>query len=191
VAIDILTHNDGIRHSGFEGQSAEIARSLLVLSACALQYLHKTGAIDPNADPYIIEDLAESFSFGEIHIRTQQARFCSVLCETINDKDALLNFGEVILLFGEMTLFLTYSPTTSNTIRTFLPKEIRLALRSHKALFYQGGILMTVTSSIAASPAFIFHVTLLTLLCLEHADHVPTPSKRPRQVFDVKADIAP
>ena len=70
VAIDILTHNDGIRKSGFEGQSVEIARGLLVMVACALQYLHKTGTTEPNTDPSTIEDLAGSFSFSGIHKRT-------------------------------------------------------------------------------------------------------------------------
>ena len=120
-----------------------------------------------------------------------QARFCSVLCETVGDKDTLLNSRSLILPFEGMILFLTFSPTTDDTIRTSLPKEIRLALRSHKALFYQGGLLLTVTSSIAASPAFIFQIALLTLLCLEHSDHVPTPIERPRQISDVIADITP
>ena len=74
-----------------------------------------------------------------------QARFCSVLCETVGDKDTLLNSRSLILPFEGMILFLTFSPTTDDTIRTSLPKEIRLALRSHKALFYQGGLLLTVT----------------------------------------------
>ena len=39
---------------------------------------------------------------------------------------------------GGMPLFLTFSLTTDDTIRTSLPKEIRLALRIHKALFYRG-----------------------------------------------------
>ena len=42
-----------------------------------------------------------------------------------------------------------------------------------------------------APPAFIFQIALVTLPCLEQADHVPTPTKRPRQVSDVIADIAP
>jgi DNA-directed RNA polymerase subunit F len=66
VAIDILTHNDGIRHSGFEREPVETARGLLALVACALQYLHKSGTTDPNTDPYAIEELAEIFSFSEI-----------------------------------------------------------------------------------------------------------------------------
>ena len=37
VAVDILTHHDGIRHSGLEGQSSTIARGQLVLIACMLQ----------------------------------------------------------------------------------------------------------------------------------------------------------
>jgi len=45
-----------------------------------------------------------------------------------------------------MTLFLTFPPTEDDTIRTSLPKEIRLALRSHKALFYNGGLLFSVAS---------------------------------------------
>ncbi len=36
IAIDILTHGDGICHSGFEGQTLETARGLLVIVACAL-----------------------------------------------------------------------------------------------------------------------------------------------------------
>ena len=37
VAVDILTHHDGIRHLGLEGQSSITARGLLVLIACMLQ----------------------------------------------------------------------------------------------------------------------------------------------------------
>jgi hypothetical protein len=90
-----------------------------------------------------------------------------------------------------MTLFLTFSPTADDTIRTSLPKEIRLAIRSHKALFYTGGLLLTVTSYVADPPVFIFQMALLTLLCLEHADQVPTPTERPRQISDVIADVTP
>jgi hypothetical protein len=43
VAIDIFTHADGIRRSGFEGEPEETAKGLLVLVAYALQYLHKRG----------------------------------------------------------------------------------------------------------------------------------------------------
>jgi hypothetical protein len=90
-----------------------------------------------------------------------------------------------------MPLFLTLSLTADHTIRTSLPKEIRLALRIHKALFYNGDLLLTVTSFVAAPPAFIFHMTLLTLLCLEQADQVPTPTERPRQISDDIADVTP
>ena len=88
-----------------------------------------------------------------------------------------------------MTLFLTFSPTADDTIRTSLPKEIQLALRSHKALFYNGGMLLSLTSSVVASPAFIFQMALLTLRCLEQANQVHTPTERPRQVSDVIADV--
>ena len=67
-------------------------------------------------------------------------RFCSVFGENVSDKDALLSSSEgVILPFEGMTLFLSFSPITDDTIRTSLPKKIRLALRSHNALFYEGG----------------------------------------------------
>jgi len=70
VAIDILTHNDKIRHSGIEGESLETAIGLLVLVVYALQYLHKSGTKDPNIDPSTVEDLVESFSFNEIQKKT-------------------------------------------------------------------------------------------------------------------------
>ena len=135
VAIDILTNNGGIHHFEFEGEPAETARGLLVLVPCALQYVHKSGATEHNTYPSTIEDLTDNFSFSEIYKQTMQIRLCYILCKTVSDKDALLNYGGLILPFGEMTLFLIFSPTTDDTSRTSLPKEIRPALRSHKALF--------------------------------------------------------
>jgi hypothetical protein len=85
-----------------------------------------------------------------------QTKFCSVLCDTFSDKDALLNSRGLILPFEGMTLFLTFFPTADDILRTSRPKEIRLFLRNHKALFYQGGLFLTVTSPVAAPPAFIF-----------------------------------
>ena len=90
-----------------------------------------------------------------------------------------------------MSLFLTFAPTADGTIRTFLPKEIRLALRSHSAIFYTGGLVLSVTSSIPTSPAFIFQTTLFTLLCLEHNDQVPTPTEKPRKASEVTAGLNP
>ena len=70
MAIDILTHNDRIRHFGLEGELVETIRGLLVHVACALQHLHKSRAADPNTDPSTIEDLADNFSFSEIQKST-------------------------------------------------------------------------------------------------------------------------
>jgi len=64
---------------------------------------------DPNVDSSTIEELADSFSFNEIQKRTLHTILCSVLCEIVSDKDALLSSGGLILSFGGMTLFLTFS----------------------------------------------------------------------------------
>ena len=48
-----------------------------------------------------------------------------------------------------------------------------------------------MTSFVAAPPAFIFQMALLTLLCLEQADEVHNPTERPRQVSDSIADVTP
>ena len=58
----------------------------------------------------------------------------------------LLNYGGIILRVEQMSLFLTFAPAADNTIRTSLPYEIRLALRSHKALLHQGGLVLSVAS---------------------------------------------
>ncbi len=83
-------------------------------------------------------------------------RFCSVLCDTISDKDTLLNCGGIILPIRQISLFLTFALTADEIIRTSLPKEIRLVPRNHEALLYQGGMVLSVTSSIPAPPAYIF-----------------------------------
>jgi len=57
---------------------------------------------------------------------------------------------------GQMSIYVTFSPTADDTVRTSLPKEFRLALRSHKALFYPSGFVLSVASSISAPALFIF-----------------------------------
>jgi hypothetical protein len=108
VAIDILAHVDGIRHSGFEGEPEKTAKGLLILVGCALQYKHKKRTTNPNAYSSTIEELTESFSSSEIKKRTLQTSFCSFLCETVRDKDTLLSYGGLILKFGGLLLFLTF-----------------------------------------------------------------------------------
>ena len=157
--------------------------------ACALQFLRKSGT--PSTVPDNIEDLAESFSFSEFRKRSLQTRFFSVLCDTVSDKDALLNCGGLILPMGQMTLFLTFAPTADDTTRTSLPMEIKLTPRSHKTLSYQGGRLLTVASSFPAPPAYISQIALLTLLCIEQANKVLTPTERPRQLSDVVSNVTP
>ena len=82
--------------------------------------------------------LADSFSFSEIRKRTLQSRFCSVLCDTTSDQDTLLNCGGLVLPIGHMSLYVFFAPSMDDTLRTSLPRDVRIALRSHKALFYQG-----------------------------------------------------
>ncbi len=123
-----------------------------------------------------LTDLAESFSFGEVRKRTLQSRFCSVLCGTTSDQDTLLNCGGVIVPWGSFTLYVTCAPTMDSTLRTSLPKEVRIALRSRKATFYQCGLLLTVVASIPLTPLALFRMARLTLLCLDQGDMVPTPT---------------
>ncbi len=93
--------------------------------------------------------------------------------------------------FGPIYLFVTFAPSMDDTLRTYLPKEVRIALRSHKALFYQWGLVLSVSSSIPLTPSALLQFALLTLLCPHQGDSVPTPTKRPRPIFDVIADIPP
>ncbi len=70
VAVDILTHHDGVRYSGLEGQSSTIARGPIVIVACRLQQILQN---PPNVHEMGMEslaDLAEIFSFSEIRKRT-------------------------------------------------------------------------------------------------------------------------
>jgi hypothetical protein len=55
-----------------------------------------------------------------------------------------------------MSLYVTFAPPMDDTLRTSLPKEVRNALRNHKALFYQGGFALNVTSSIPLHPTALF-----------------------------------
>jgi hypothetical protein len=117
----------------------------------------------------------------EIRKRSIQTRFYRTL----------ENCGVIIIPMGQMTLYVTFSPTADDTVRTFLPKDTRLALRSHKALFYPGGLILSVTSSISAPALFIFQMTLFTLMCLDQINQVPTPTERPRPASEEAIGRAP
>ena len=93
VAVDILTHHDGFRRSGFQDQTSSASRGLLVLIAYMLQQLLQNPPPVNHVDIDALADIAKSFSFSEIRKRTMQSRFCAVLCDTTNDQDTLLNCG--------------------------------------------------------------------------------------------------
>ncbi len=88
--------------------------------------------------------------------RSLSARHCTVLCDTVSDKTTLLETGGVILPLERYTVFITFAPTADDTTRTALPKELRLALLSHKSFFFKGGLTLQVASSIPAPPEYIF-----------------------------------
>ncbi len=123
-----------------------------------------------------LSDLAKSFCFSEVRKRTIQSRFCSVMFYTTSNQDTILNCGGVVVPWGALTLYVTFAPTVDDTLRTFLPKEIRIVFRSHKATFYQGGRGLTVVASFPLTPLALFHMALLTLLCMDQGDIVPTPT---------------
>jgi hypothetical protein len=137
VAIDILTRHDDAIPFCLEGHLSSTARELLALVACALHRLCVATPVSQTVDLDTRMDFIESFSFSEVRKRNLQTRFSFVLYDTISDKDTLLNCGGIILPMGRISLLFTFFPTADDTIRTSLPKEIRLALRRHKALLYQ------------------------------------------------------
>ena len=126
------------------------------MAACALRLIQRTGNADSGISQDAISDLADAFSFCDIRKRSLLTRFCTVLCDSVSDQDMLANCGGIVLPMARMTLYITFAPSADDTIRTSLPKEIRLALKSHKNLFFQGGLVLSVASSISAPPAYIF-----------------------------------
>ena len=111
VVMDILTHHDGIRHSGLEGHFSTTARGLLILIAYRLQFFLQNPPLDHTVDMDALSDLADSLSFSEIQKRKLQTRFCPVLYDTTSDQDALLNCGGLVLPIGHMSLYVFLTPT--------------------------------------------------------------------------------
>jgi len=190
ITIDVLDSHTRIRHAALEGHTAAAARGLLVFVACAIHRItHTSEETESTLDPTTLEDLVESFSFTEIGKKSLAAKNCTALCDTVNDKTTLLEIRGVILPLERHTIFVTFAPTVDDTVRTALPKELRLALIHHKKYFFKGVLTLQVASSIPVSPDYIFHAALLTLLSLEQTDKVPTPTERPRQGSDLLARI--
>ena len=86
-------------------------------------------------------------------------------------------------------IYVTFAPTTDDTARTSLPTDVRLALKTHKRLFFSRGLTLHIASSFPTPPRYIFHAALLTLLSLEQHEKVSTPFERPRQGSDILAGI--
>ena len=89
-----------------------------------------------------MEDLVESFSLSETKKTNHAAKFCTVLCDTVNEKTTLQEVGGVILPLDRHTLFVTFAPAVDDTARTALPREVRLALIHHKKYFFKGGLIL-------------------------------------------------
>jgi len=162
------------------------------LVACAIQRLALLAEEEEiPIDASVLEDLVKSLSFIEVSKKSLASRLCTVLCDTNNDKSTLLEVGGIILPLERHEICVTFASTANDTARTFLPKDIRFALKTHMRLFFSGGLILDIASSIPAPPGYIFQAALLTLLCLEQHDEVLTPSERPRQGSDILAGIPP
>jgi len=145
VTIDVLDNHPEIRHAAMEGHTAAAARGLLVLVACAIHHIaHTTKEMESTMDPTTLEDLMKSFFFNEIRNKSLAANFCTALFDTASDKTTLLEIGGggVIRPLERHTIFITFAPTVDDTVRTVIPKELRLALIHH-----------TNTSSKGVSPS--------------------------------------
>jgi hypothetical protein len=138
VSIDVFINNTRIYHSVLEGHTARHARGLLVIVACGLQHLAFLEKETPSAhDPSVLEGPVESFFFNEVKKCSLIARIYAVLCDTASDKATLRELGGVILPLEHHSIIVTFAPTTDDTTRTALPKEIRLVLKNHKTLFFK------------------------------------------------------
>ena len=152
-----------------------------MLITCALQRVAlKAEEEEVPLDTSVLEDLIESFSFSEISKKSLAARLCTVLCDTNIDKSTLLEIGGIIVPIKRHEIYVTFAPTTDDTALTSLPKDIRLALETHKKIFFSEGLTLHIASSIHAPPGYIFQAAFLTFLCLEQTEKKPTPSERPR-----------
>jgi hypothetical protein len=110
VSIDVLDHHTGIRYSALKGHTAVAARGLLVIVACALHHLaHTIDDEGSTLNPATLEDLVESFSFTETKKKSLAAKFCTVLCDTVNDKTTLLEISGFILPLDRHTIFVTFA----------------------------------------------------------------------------------
>jgi hypothetical protein len=91
-------------------------------------------------DPTVLKNLVESFLFSEVKKRSMSAKFCNFMCDTVSDKATLLEMGGVITPLEHHSRIVTFAPTTDDTTKTALPKEIRLALENHKTHFFKEGL---------------------------------------------------
>ena len=138
VAVDILTHHYSVRHSDLEGQSSVTARGLLVIIACTLQQMLQNPPPNHHLDLDSLADIVESFSLSEIRKRILQSRFCSVLYDTTSDQDTLLNKGGLVVPLGGIFLYVSFSSTMYDTLRTSLPKRCGLHSAATRPSYIKG-----------------------------------------------------
>ena len=102
VTIDVLDNHTCIRHAALEGHTAVAVSGLLVIVTCAVHILADTAEDrESTLDPTTLEGLVESFSFSEIRKKSLVPKFCTFLCDTVNDKTTLLEIGGVSSLLSD------------------------------------------------------------------------------------------
>ena len=76
------------------------------------------------------------------------------------------DYGGIVMPIGQMSMYVAFTPSMDDTIRSSLPREVCIALRSHKALFNEGELVLSVASLIPLPQAALVQPALLTLLCI-------------------------
>ena len=134
-----------------EEHSVSIAQGIPNIFAGDLRHLsHTADYTSSSLDSNALEELVESSSFNKGNKRNLAAKLCTVLCDTISDKTALFDLDEIILHKLRHLIIVTFSETADDNVKFVLPKELRMALKSHKARFFRIGLTLLVALSIPA-----------------------------------------
>jgi hypothetical protein len=172
ISIDTQDNNSGITTPALPGRDFSASRLLIALGTLATQYAHATRDRDLNA--YKLDRISHALNFSELRKSSLPASSCTALCKNPSDAFTLISAKSILIPFTTTSMLISFSPTRNPATRALMSPESNASMLNHKEFFFQGGLPITITSTITLPPYTFFNLILLALTSYQQLQTPPT-----------------
>jgi len=113
-------------------------------------------------------------NFPELRKPTLAAFTCNALCKKPSNAFTLILAKSILIPLTHTSVLISFSPPKNPATRAIMSPENNASMLSHKELFFQGGLPLTISFTITLPPYTFFNLILLTLTSYQQLLTSPT-----------------